>query len=123
MSRVHAQYIGAQIAKDIELYNPILCVEYEYVGTLPGEFMVYDIISDIDATYYSGKRSSTDFLVQFTYYVSKENAYKIGVLPESFEQHLIELGYIPQGNRRVGHDELTGKEYWQKDYLIRERRT
>lgn len=125
MSAIHTQDISLTVAAHLDNFlvggSSLPYAEFEYRGDTPDEWIVYDIISDPDSCFYSGKRTATTFRVQFTIYEKSDDT-RLCTVPEALEAYLIGLGYRAQGNRRRGYDTVTESSYWQKDYFYRERR-
>ena len=91
--------------------------------TLPPEYLVYDVISDPDVTFFSGSRKDTNYRIQFDYVVDADADYKLTTVPDELETWLMSRGYKPQGNARYEYDKEVNKTYYQKDYMIRIKRS
>ena len=89
---------------------------------LPARYLLCTMISDPDSRFYGGKRTATDYRLQFDLVVPRADGCLLPALFDALETVLTAAGYLPQGNRRFRTDTVAQKAYIQKDYIKTMRR-
>lgn len=86
-------------------------------SALPARYLLCSMISDPDARFYAGKRTVTNYRLQFDLVIPRTDGDQLPALFDALEAALIAKGYMPQGNRRHRTDTTAQKAYIQKDYI------